>query len=294
MVYVEKGGEIIPKVVGVDKNSRTNIGPKVSFLTQCPVCGTKLIRIPGESAWYCPNIIGCPPQIKGKIEYFVSRKAMNINIGEETIELLYNNGLLKNSADLYDLKKEDLMRLDRWGEKSTQNLLDSIDASKKMPFENVLNAISIRNVGVVMAKKLAKNLKNIDCIKNATIEQLISIPDVGDIIARSIVDFFSVTDNITLIDRLKVAGLQFELSDSYIASDKLMGKTIIISGVFERHSRDELKTLIEKNGGVNVTSISSKTDFVLAGANMGPAKREKAEKLNISIISESDFEKMIS
>lgn len=294
MVYVEKGGEIIPKVVGVDKNSRTNIGPKVSFLTQCPVCGTKLIRIPGESAWYCPNIIGCPPQIKGKIEYFVSRKAMNINIGEETIELLYNNGLLKNSADLYDLKKEDLMRLDRWGEKSTQNLLDSIDASKKMPFENVLNAISIRNVGVVMAKKLAKNLKNIDCIKNATIEQLISIPDVGDVIARSIVDFFSVTDNITLIDRLKVAGLQFELSDSYIASDKLMGKTIIISGVFERHSRDELKTLIEKNGGVNVTSISSKTDFVLAGANMGPAKREKAEKLNISIISESDFEKMIS
>lgn len=295
MVYVEKGGEIIPKIVGVEKKYRTNkLGAKVEFPTNCPVCNANLIRIEGESAWYCPNV-NCPTQIKSKIEYFVSRKAMNINIGPETIELLYTKNLISNAADLYTLKYSDLVALDRWGEASANNLLDSIENSKSVPFESVLNAISIRNVGVVLAKKLAKKIKSIDNLMNATFDTLVGIEDVGDTIAQSIVDYFKDEENIKFINRLKSYGLHFEVEENanIPISKKLEGKSIIISGVFARHSRDQLKDLIELNGGKNVSSISSKTDYVLAGNNMGPAKLEKAKKLNIQIISEEDFEKMI-
>lgn len=295
MVYVEKGGEIIPKIVGVENSLRdSNLGPKVEFPTHCPDCGTELVRIPGEAAWYCPNSTGCPTQIKGKLEYFVSRKAMNINIGEETIDLLYKKGLVKNPADFYSLKVSDLVGLDRMGEKSAKNLVDSIESSKNVPFASVLNALSIRNVGVVMAKKLAKEFKSLDNLKNATFDDLISVNDVGDIIAESIVQFFRNESNLSMIDRLKNAGLQFEETvETVLTKNVLDGKSIIVSGVFQRHSRDELKQLIEQYGGVNVTSISSKTNYVLAGDKMGPSKLEKAQKLGIPIISEDDFEKMI-
>lgn len=295
MVYVEKGGEIIPKIVGVDTTQRSNqLGPKVQFPTTCPDCGATLVRIPGEAAWYCPNSTGCPTQIKGKIEYFVSRKAMNINIGSETIDLLFRNGLVRNSADLYDLKASDLQQLERLGEKSAQNLIDSIAESKKTPFESVLNALSIRNVGVVMAKKLAKSFKSIEGLKAATFDELMAVNDVGDTIAESVIQYFKDPANLEMISRLEKAGVQFELAKAEEnITNKLEGKSIIISGVFERHSRDELKALIEQNGGTNVSSISSKTNYVLAGEKMGASKLEKAQKLGIPIISESDFEKMI-
>ena len=295
MVYVEKGGEIIPKIVGVDTTQRNHqLGPKVLFPTTCPDCGATLVRIPGEAAWYCPNNAGCPTQIKGKIEYFVSRKAMNINIGSETIDLLFRNGLVRNSADLYDLKASDLQQLERLGEKSAQNLIDSISESKKTPFESVLNALSIRNVGVVMAKKLAKSFKSIESLKAATYDELMEVNDVGDTIAESVIQYFKEPANLEMINRLKMAGVQFELAKTEEnTTNKLEGKSIIISGVFERHSRDELKALIEQNGGTNVSSISSKTNYVLAGEKMGASKLEKAQKLGIPIISESDFEKMI-
>ncbi|MBO4332898.1 MAG: NAD-dependent DNA ligase LigA [Paludibacteraceae bacterium] len=295
MVYVEKGGEIIPKIVGVDTTQRSNqLGPKVQFPTTCPDCGATLVRIPGEAAWYCPNSTGCPTQIKGKIEYFVSRKAMNINIGSETIDLLFRNGLVRNSADLYDLKASDLQQLERLGEKSAQNLIDSIAESKKTPFESVLNALSIRNVGVVMAKKLAKSFKSIEGLKAATFDELMAVNDVGDTIAESVIQYFKDPANLEMISRLEKAGVQFELAKAEEnTTNKLEGKSIIISGVFERHSRDELKALIEQNGGTNVSSISSKTNYVLAGEKMGASKLEKAQKLGIPIISESDFEKMI-
>ena len=294
MVYVEKGGEIIPKIVGVETKYRTsNLGPKVGFIDKCPDCGTPLQRIEGEAGWFCPNADGCPTQIKGKIEYFVSRKAMNITIGSETIDLLYKKGLIKNAADLYTLKKEDLSQMERWGEKSAQNLIESIEKSKEVPFENVLNALSIRNVGYVMARKLAKTFGSIENLKHATFDDLLATPDVGGTIAQSITDFFKSSENLLLTDRLKAYGLQFETKEERGTTTILAAKSFVISGVFERHSRDELKNLIEENGGKNVSSISAKTDYVLAGANMGPAKLEKAQKLNIPIISERDFEQMI-
>ncbi len=295
MVFVEKGGEIIPKIVGVDTEARFMLGDKIKFITKCPVCGTELVREEGEAAHYCPNEDGCPPQITGKIEHFVSRKAMNITAGSETIELLYNKNLIKDSADLYTLRFEDLSTLERWGERSAMNLLQSIEDSKKVPFERVLFALGIRFVGETVAKKLASSLHSIEAISNATFEELIQIDEIGTKIAQSVVEHFSKESNKYLIKRLKNVGLQLKLDSSALAkkSDKLNGISIVISGTFEKHSRDELKDLIEQNGGKNVASISAKTNFVLAGENMGPAKLEKAQKLNIKIISENDFLQMI-
>ncbi len=296
MVYVEKGGEIIPKIVGVDYSARgVDIGPKIRFITTCPECGTPLVRVEGEAAHYCPNDTHCPPQIKGRIEHFVSRKAMNINIGEENVRLLYEKKMVNNVADLYDLKINDLSGLDRWGATSASNVIDSIEASKSVPFDRVLYAIGIRYVGVTTAKKIANAMKNIENIERASFMDLQTIDEVGERIAQSVIDYFSEEENKNIIERLKKAGLQFALDENLLSSrtTKLAGLSIIISGTFKNRSRDELKTLIEQNGGKNVTSISSKTNYLVAGENMGPAKLEKAQKLNIKIISEEDFEEMI-
>ncbi len=294
MVYVEKGGEIIPKIVGVDMDARNNSGEKVCFIDVCPECGTKLVREEGEAAHYCPNESACPPQIKGKMEHFVSRKAMNINIGEESIDYFFKKGLLKNSADFYDLKESDLAGLERWGEQSAKNLVESVSESKNVPFERVLFALGIRFVGATTAKKLASELRCIEEIETASFERLVKVDEIGDRIALSILAYFCNPENVAFVDRLKAAGLQFAMNEADAPiSDVLKGQTFVISGTFDRHSRDELKELIERFGGKNVSSISSKTDFLLAGANMGPAKLEKAQKLNIKMISESDFEKMI-
>lgn len=296
MVYVEKGGEIIPKIVGVDYEQRgAEVTQKVEFLTICNECGTPLVREAGEAAYYCPNESNCPPQIKGRIEHFVGRKAMDINLGEENVNLLYQKKLIHNVADLYDLKFNDLSGLDRWGEVSARNLLDSLERSKNVPFERVLFALGIRYVGVTTAKKIANALKNIENIENASVMDLLAVDEVGEIIAKSVVDYFANDENRAIIHRLKEYGLQFSLDEEVLKqhSDKLAGLSIVISGTFSNHSRDELKELIEKNGGKNVSSISSKTHYLLAGENMGPAKLEKAQKLNVKIISEQEFEEMI-
>lgn len=296
MVYVEKGGEIIPKIVGVDYEQRgAEVTQKVEFLTICNECGTPLVREAGEAAYYCPNESNCPPQIKGRIEHFVGRKAMDINLGEENVNLLYQKKLIHNVADLYDLKFNDLSGLDRWGEVSARNLLDSLERSKNVPFERVLFALGIRYVGVTTAKKIANALKNIENIENASGMDLLAVDEVGEIIAKSVVDYFANDENRAIIHRLKEYGLQFSLDEEVLKqhSDKLAGLSIVISGTFSNHSRDELKELIEKNGGKNVSSISSKTHYLLAGENMGPAKLEKAQKLNVKIISEQEFEEMI-
>lgn len=296
MVYVEKGGEIIPKIVGIDYEQRgADVTQKVEFLTICNECGTPLVREAGEAAYYCPNESNCPPQIKGRIEHFVGRKAMDINLGEENVNLLYQKKLIHNVADLYDLKFNDLSGLDRWGEVSARNLLDSLERSKNVPFERVLFALGIRYVGVTTAKKIANALKNIENIENASVMDLLAVDEVGEIIAKSVVDYFANDENRTIIHRLKEYGLQFSLDEEVLKqhSDKLAGLSIVISGTFSNHSRDELKELIEKNGGKNVSSISSKTHYLLAGENMGPAKLEKAQKLNVKIISEQEFEEMI-
>lgn len=294
MVYVEKGGEIIPKIVGVDMDSRDGNAEKVGFIDTCPECGAKLVRLEGEAAHYCPNDDNCPPQIKGKMEHFVSRKAMNINIGEESIDYFYRKGLLKNSADFYDLKESDLAGLERWGEQSAKNLVESVSESKNVPFERVLFALGIRYVGATTAKKLASEMRCIEEIETAMFDRLVKVDEIGDRIAVSIIEYFRKPENVAFVNRLKEAGLQFSMSEEDTpVSDILQGRTFVISGTFERHSRDELKELIERFGGKNVSSISSKTDYLLAGANMGPAKLEKAQKLNIKMISESDFEKMI-
>jgi DNA ligase (NAD+) len=295
-VYVEKGGEIIPKIVGVDLSKRQKDSEPVKYITECPECGAKLERKEEEANHYCVNENGCPPQIKGKIEHFVSRKAMDIDsLGGETIEQLYNEGLIKNIADLYELKKEQLLPLDRMAEKSANNLLEGIETSKKVPFERVLYAIGIRHVGETTAKKIARKVKNMDALMNAGEEELLAIDEVGEIIAKSLAAYFSDIENKAMISRLKKQGLQFELSEEQLqnTTNKLEGKTFVISGVFQKHSRDQLKDLIEKNGGKNTGSISAKTSFVLAGDNMGPEKLKKAEKLGVKIISEDDFEKMI-
>ncbi|MBP5423414.1 MAG: NAD-dependent DNA ligase LigA [Paludibacteraceae bacterium] len=296
MVYVEKGGEIIPKIVGVDYNQRgIDIGEKVQFITKCPECGTPLIRLEGEAAHYCPNDAHCPPQIKGRIEHFVGRKAMDINLGEENINLLYNKGMIKNIADLYDLDMRELSGLDRWGETSAKNVIESLEKSKQVPFERVLFALGIRYVGATTAKKIANAMKSIETIERATVPDLQVIDEVGERIAQSVYDYFRSEDNRAIVDRLKQVGLQFELDEDVLKNrtDKLAGLSIIISGTFQRHSRDELKLLIEQNGGKNVSSISSKTDYLIAGENMGPAKLEKAKSLNVKMISEEDFENMI-
>lgn len=296
MVYVEKGGEIIPKIVGVDYEQRgADITQKVEFLTICNECGTPLVREAGEAAYYCPNESNCPPQIKGRIEHFVGRKAMDINLGEENVNLLYQKNFIHNVADLYDLKFNDLSGLDRWGEVSARNLLDSLERSKNVPFERVLFALGIRYVGVTTAKKIANALKNIESIEKATVMDLLAVDEVGETIAQSVVDYFANEENRAIIQRLKEHGLQFSLDEEVLKqhSDKLSGLSIVISGTFSNHSRDELKELIEKNGGKNVSSISSKNHYLLAGENMGPAKLEKAQKLNVKIISEQEFEEMI-
>ncbi|HEX7412657.1 MAG TPA: NAD-dependent DNA ligase LigA [Bacteroidia bacterium] len=295
-VFVEKGGEIIPKIVGVDLTKRNPHSHPIKYITHCPECEAKLIRGEEESNHYCPNENGCPPQIKGKIEHFVSRKAMNIDsLGAETIEQLYGAGLIKNIADIYELKKEQLLPLERMAEKSVNNLLEGIEASKKVPFERVLYAIGIRHVGETTAKKIAKKIESMEALENASEEELLHIDEVGEIIAKSITAYFSDKENKKIIAHLKKHGLQFELTEEQLQSttDKLGAKTFVISGVFQKHSRDELKDLIEKNGGKNTSSISSKTNYLLAGDNMGPEKLKKAEKLGVAIISEDDFLKMI-
>ncbi|MBO7203305.1 MAG: NAD-dependent DNA ligase LigA [Paludibacteraceae bacterium] len=290
MVYVEKGGEIIPKIVGVDLDARLLIGDKVRFISKCPECNTTLIRYDGEAAHYCPNQMYCPPQIKGRIEHFVSRKAMNINIGKESIELLYSKGLINNVADLYSLTLEDLISLERWGQKSAENLLKSLEESKKVEFHRVLFALGIRFVGATVAKRITNQLSSMEAISSATIEQLMEIDDVGERVANSIVDFFSNEQNVDIVNRLKQIGLQMEGEKSEeLISDKLSGFLIVISGTFSQFSRDELKLMIEKNGGKNVSSISSKTSFLVAGENMGPSKLEKAKSLGLKILSETEF-----
>ena len=297
MVYVEKGGEIIPKITGVDLDSRTfMMGDKVEFIKYCPKCKTRLIRYEGEAAHYCPNINGCATQIKGRIEHFVSRKAMNIDgMGPETIDSFFSVGLINDISDLYNLKVKDLYRLERMGIKSAENLINSIEKSKDTSFDRVLFALGIRFVGEVAAKKLAKAFKNINNLMSAGFEDLVQVNEIGNKIAQSVIDFFAEEKNRTLIDKLRNYGLQFSFpeTEDEITNNKLEGKTIVISGVFEKHSRDEYKAIIENCGGKNSGSISSKTSFILAGDNMGPSKREKAEQLGIPLISETEFLTMI-
>lgn len=294
-VYVEKGGEIIPKIVGVDEEARkSGVGERVHFISQCPECGTELKRMEGEAAHYCPNDTTCPPQIKGRIIHFASRKAMNINLGEENVNLFYELGMVKNVADLYSLNFQEIASLPRWGMQSAKRLAESLEQSKSVPFDRVLFALGIRYVGSTTAKKIASALQNIEAISSASYQTLMDIDEVGEVIANSVMEFFANEQNRDIVNRLKEAGLQFALGQAdEQASNNLEGLSIVISGTFERYSRDELKQLIEAHGGKNVSSISSKTDYVLAGANMGPAKLEKANALGVKIISEADFIKMI-
>ena len=295
-VYVEKGGEIIPKIVGVNRDARSIlIGDKIRFIRTCPECGTPLVRAEGEAGHYCPNDIGCPPQIKGRIEHFVTRRAMNINIGPETIEDLYNAGLVKDAADLYTLKVPDLVRLERWAIKSAHNLLDSLAISKQVPFERVLYALGIRYVGETVAKRLANSFHSIEALRAASFEQLIAVDEIGDRIANSVRRYFADERNCHLVERLQEIGLQMNISEVQLSnrSEKLKGKTIVISGTFLHHSRDEYKNLIEQHGGKNSGSASGKTSFILAGDNMGPAKLEKAAKLGIQVMQEEEFLKLI-
>lgn len=294
-VYVEKGGEIIPKITGVDVAQRNIFDAKVEFIKDCPECGTPLVKDEGEAIYYCPNDVSCPPQIKARIEHFLTRKAMNIAGGTETVEHLYNAGYIRNIADLYTLKWQDVSRLERWAEKSAKNLIDSIHASVSVPYERVLFALGIRYVGETVAKKLALAFPDIDLLEAATIEDLTQVDEIGDRIAQSIVKYFSNPNNLEVINKLRTFGLQFELSESIIAqrTEKLKGLSIVISGTFDKYSRDEYKSMIEQNGGKNSGSISSKTTYVLAGDNMGPAKLEKAKSLGIPIINEDDFLKML-
>lgn len=298
MVYVEKGGEIIPKITGVDKDARSMmIGEKVKFITHCPECGSKLIRYEGEAAHYCPNETACPPQIKGKIEHFISRKAMNIDgLGPETVDMFFRLRLIKDTADLYKLTADNIKNLDRMGDKSAENIVNGIAQSKEVPFERVLFALGIRFVGETVAKKIAKSFTDIEELENANLERLVNIDEIGEKIAQSILAYFSNPLNRELIERLKTAGLQFNRKEEDLSgyTDKLTGQSIVISGVFTHHSRDEYKDLIEKNGGKNVGSISAKTSFILAGENMGPAKLEKAQKLGVQIMSEDEFLALIS
>ena len=296
MVYVEKGGEIIPKITGVDIASRTPDSMPVKFITHCPECGEPLTRFDDEAAHYCTNEDSCPPQIKGKIEHFISRKAMNIEgLGPETVDLFYQEGMIGNAADLYNLREQDIARLERFGEKSAQNIMAGLEASRQVSFERVLFALGIRFVGETVAKKLARSIKNIDTLMSATKEELMAIDEIGEKIAESIIHFFSSEKNRELVARLKAAGLKMEMEaeETAAVSNILEGQSIVISGVFAVHSRDEYKDIIEKHGGKNVGSISKKTSFILAGENMGPSKLEKAQKLGIKIMDEKEFLELI-
>ena len=295
-VYVEKGGEIIPKIVGVNLDKREPDAVPVSYITHCPECDTELVRNEGEAQHYCPNTYHCPPQITGKIQHFISRKAMDIEgLGEETVELLFRSGVIENYADLYEITVEKLLPLERMAKKSAENIVKGIEKSKEVPFERVLFALGIRYVGETVAKKLARHYKNITALENTTVEQLVEVDEIGNQIATSVVNFFQEEYNKELINRLKEYGLQFELSAEATAgqTDTLKGKTFVVSGVFSLYSRDELKALIEQHGGKVGSSISSKTDYVIAGDKMGPSKREKAESLGVKIIDEVAFQSLI-
>lgn len=297
MVYVEKGGEIIPKITGVDAASRKPDSEKITFITHCPECGSKLVRYEDEAAHYCTNETACSPQIKGKIEHFISRKAMNIEgLGPETVDLFYQEGMIQNVADLYHLQATDICQLERMGEKSAENIIQGILRSKEVPFERVLFALGIRFVGETVAKKIAKAFRSIDALMSATLDDLIHVDEIGEKIAQSILLYFANEKNRALIERLREAGLKLEADETDYSgyTDKLQGKSIVISGVFAHHSRDEYKEMIEKHGGKNVGSISKKTSFVLAGENMGPSKLEKAQKLGITILNEDEFLAMIN
>lgn len=296
-VFVEKGGEIIPKVTGVDKEKRPSDAKPVVYLKECPECGTPLVRFEGEAAFYCPNVNGCPPQIKGRIEHFIQRKAMDIeSLGERTIHQLYELGLVKSPADLYDLTREDVLKLDGFKDKSVSNLLDGIQKSKEVPFENVLFAIGIRYVGKTVAEKLARYFKSIDNVAKASLEELLAAPEIGAKIAQSIFNFFRNPDNQTEINRLKKAGLRLEtdVKEPEKESDALGGKSFVISGTFSDYSREELQEIILKNGGRLLSGVSGKLDYLVAGENMGPSKLAKAEKLGVKIISEKEFEKLLA
>lgn len=296
-VFVEKGGEIIPKVTAVDLSKREASSNPITYISTCPECNTALIREEGEANHYCPNALGCPPQIRGRIEHFIARKAMNIDsLGEQTIKQLYDLGLVKTSADLYDLTKENLLKLDKVKEKSAQNMLDGIAASKQASFESVLFAIGIRHVGKTVAEKVARYFKNIDAIAKASVEELLAAPEVGEKIAQSIYTFFRDSRNQQEVERLRKAGLSFEsdLKEPEKESDVLTGKSFVISGVFEKYERDELQEIILKNGGRILSGVSGKLDYLVAGDNMGPSKREKAEKLGVKIISEKEFEALLN
>lgn len=296
-VFVEKGGEIIPKIVGVDVEARgLLVGDKVRFIRSCPECGTPLMRPEGEAAHYCPNEAGCPPQIKGKIEHFVTRRAMNINMGPETVEDLYEAGYIKDTADLYTLEIADLLRLERWADKSARNLMASLEESKQVPFERVLYGLGIRFVGETVAKRLVSAFHSMEQLEQASFEDLTAVDEIGERIARSIIAYFADERNRTLVNRLKEYGLQMSVAEEKLAnrSEKLKGLSIVISGTFAKHSRDEYKAMIEQHGGKNSGSVSGKTDYILAGDNMGPVKLEKAAKLGVKIINEDEFLNMIA
>jgi DNA ligase (NAD+) len=296
-VFVEKGGEIIPKIIAVDLSKRPLGSVPTQYLTHCPECQTELIRNVGEAQHYCPNFYGCPPQIIGRIQHYISRKAMDIEgLGGETVALLYNNGLVKDYADLYELSIADILPLERMAQKSAENLVNGIEKSKEVPFERVLYAIGIRYVGETVAKKLVKHYKNIDNLQNAGLMDLVLVDEIGERIAKSVIEFFENQENRLIIERLKNHGVQLKIVETVNpdATDKLAGKTFVVSGVFEKFSRDGLKKSIEDNGGKVGSSISAKTDYVVAGENMGPAKLEKASQLKIAIISEDDFIKLLN
>lgn len=296
MLYVEKGGEIIPKITGVDVSQREPGAEPVRFVSHCPACGTPLVRVEGEAAWQCPNKFGCPPQLAGRVEHFVGRKMMNIEgIGEETVEQLFHNRLIRNIADLYDLTTDKLLKLDGFGPRSAERVMEGLEASKSVPFDRVVYALSIPFVGDTVAKKVAKAFPDIDTLMNATCEQLAATKDIGPRIAENVVGYFANPINRDIIERLRNAGLQMAMpaESTEGRTDLLEGKSFVISGTFSRHSRDEYKELIERNGGKNVGSISKKTDYVLAGENMGPSKREKAQTLGIPVIDENQFLAMI-
>ncbi len=294
-VYVEKGGEIIPKIVGVDTSRRSADACPVRFIARCPECGAELVRYEGEAAYYCPNDVGCPPQIKGRIEHFISRKAMNIDsLGPETVDEYYRRGLIHNVADLYDIRVEQING-DGSRQKSAERVVDGIAASRQVPFERVAFALGIRFVGETSARLLARKFKNIDALANASLQELMDVDGIGEVIAKSVITYFHNPTNVEIVNRLRAYGLQMQLSDEQMQAQgtKLAGKSIVISGVFARHSRDEYKRIIEENGGKNVGSISGKTSFILAGDNMGPAKLQKAEKLGVPIVDEDTFLGMI-
>ncbi|KAF2338637.1 NAD-dependent DNA ligase LigA [Flavobacterium tistrianum] len=291
-VFVEKGGEIIPKIIAVDLDKRPENSEPTHYIAYCLECHTELVRNVGEANHYCPNFYGCPPQIIGRVQHYISRKAMDIEgLGGETVALLFKNGLVHNYADLYELKVEDILHLERMAQKSAENLVNGVEKSKEIPFESVLFALGIRFVGETVAKKLAKHYKNIDALSQASLMDLVLVDEIGERIAKSVIEFFENEENRKIIERLKSYGIQFEIEEKINpnATDKFAGKTFVVSGVFSQFSRDELKKAIEDNGGKVGSSISAKTDFVVAGDNMGPAKLEKATKLNITILSEEDF-----